>query len=142
MADFAGKLALVVDDERDNIDFVSQILEDQGFKTFSANDGKEAMEQVKRRKPDVIFLDLMMPGQSGMVFFNDLKKDRGTKDIPVIIVSGASKATGVDMKAFVYDEAKAERKKKVTGVDAKPDAYIEKPIDPAALVATVEKILA
>ncbi|MBI5883027.1 MAG: response regulator [Elusimicrobia bacterium] len=142
MADFKGKRALVVDDEKDNIDFLSQILEDQGFDTSSARNGIEAMQRVKERKPDIIFLDLMMPGQSGIAFFHDLKKQRDYQSIPVIIVSGASKTTGVDMKSFIFDKAKAALKKKVTGIDAKPDAYIEKPVDPAVLVATVEKVLA
>lgn len=141
MTEFKGKIALVVDDEPDARDFMSQILEDNGFKTYSAGNGKEAFEKVKEQKPDVIFLDLMMPEQSGMSFFHNIKKNENYKDIPVIIVSGASEETGVDMKEIIYDEGVIQMKKEALGIDAKPAAYVEKPVDPRALIATVRKIL-
>jgi len=141
MDEFKGKVALVVDDEQDNIDFISQILEDHGFQTFSAKNGKEALTKVVERKPDIVFLDLMMPEQSGMAFFNSFKRQEDFKRVPVIVVSGASKVTGVDMKAYIYDNARSEKKKKVVGIDAKPDAFVEKPVNPEALIETVKKVL-
>ena len=141
MADYKGKLALVVDDESDIIDFMSQVLEDNGFKTCTAGNGKEALGKVREQKPDIVFLDLMMPEQSGMTFFHSLKKDDDYKDIPVIIVSGASEDAGVDMKAIIYDERVVQRKKELFGIDATPEAYIEKPVDPKELMATIEQIL-
>lgn len=141
MGDLKDKLALVVDDEPENIDYISAILNDNQMKTMSASNGKEALKKLKETKPDIILLDLLMPEQSGMQFFNELKKNEEHRNIPVIIVSGASKVTGVDMKAFIYDKEFSERKKKITGIDAKPDAYVEKPIDPEKLIETIEKFL-
>ncbi len=141
MGDLKDKLALVVDDEPENIAYISAILNDKQMKTISASNGKEALKKVKETKPDIILLDLLMPEQSGMQFFNELKKNEEHRNRPVIIVSGASKVTGVDMKGFIYDEEFSERKKKITGIDAKPDAYVEKPVDPEELIETIQKFL-
>ncbi len=141
MGNLNGKLVLVVDDEPENIDYISAILDDHHMKTMSANDGKEALKKVKEKTPDIILLDLMMPEQSGMGFFNELKKNEQYKNIPVIIISGASKVTGVDMKALIYDKEFSERKKKITGIDAKPEAYVEKPVDPARLIETIQRFI-
>ncbi len=141
MADFKGVIALVVDDDPDAVAFMSTILGNNGFKTFSANNGKEAFEKVKEQKPDIVFLDLMMPEESGMQFMHDIKKNENYKDIPIIIVSGASEETGVDMKELIYDEAVIQAKKEKLGIDAKPDGFVEKPVDQAELIATIKKVL-
>lgn len=139
MGDLKDRLVLVVDDEPETIDYISAILDDHQMKTMSASNGKEAMKRVKETKPDIILLDLMMPKQTGLGFFNELKKNEEYRDIPVIVVSGASKVTGVDMKAFVYDKEFSERKQKITGIDAKPEAYVEKPVDPEKLIEALQK---
>lgn len=141
MSNLKDKIALVVDDESAQVEFMSAILDDNEMKTISAGNGKEAMEKVKETKPDVILLDLMMPEQSGMKFFNELKKFDEYKDIPIIIVSGASKVTEVDIKSIIYDKNFADRKRKAFGIDAAPDAFIEKPVDPSQLVETIRKFL-
>ena len=141
MADFTGKLALVVDDDPDAVVFMTTILEKNGFKTYSANNGKVAFERVKEQKPDIVFLDLMMPEESGMQFIHDVKKNENYKNIPIIIVSGASEETGVDMKELLFDEAVIEMKKEQLGIDTKPDGLVEKPVNPEELIATVTKVL-
>jgi two-component system KDP operon response regulator KdpE len=141
MGDLKDRLVLVVDDDPEVIDYISAILEDHQMKTMSANNGKEAMKRVQETRPDIILLDLMMSKQSGLGFFNELKKNEEYKDIPVIVVSGASKVTGVDMKSFIYDKEISERKQKVMGIDAKPEAYVEKPVDPEKLIAEIQKFL-
>jgi len=141
MSDLESKIALVVDDEPAQVEYVSAILDDHKMKTITASNGKEAMQRIAETKPDVILLDLMMPEESGMKFFNHLKKNKDYEGIPVIVVSGASQKTGVDMKSMVYEEEFAKRKKEVLGIDAKPDAYLEKPVDPAKLVETIKEFL-
>ena len=141
MGDLKDRLVLVVDDDPDEIAYLSAILDDHQMKTMSASDGKEAMRKVKETKPDIILLDLMMPKQSGLGFFNELKKKDEYKNIPVIVVSGATKVTGVDMKSYIYDKEFAERKQKVVGIDVKPEAYVEKPVDPEKLIAAIQKFL-
>ena len=132
---------LVVDDDPEVIDYISAILDDHQMKAMSASNGKEAMIRVRQSNPDIILLDLMMPKQSGLGFFIELKKIEVYKDIPVIVVSGASKVTGVDMKSYIYDKEFSEQKKKVVGTDAKPEAYVEKPVDPEKLIETIKKFL-
>ena len=141
MGDLKDRLVLVVDDDPEVIDYISAILDDHQMKAMSASNGKEAMKRVRQSKPDIILLDLMMPKQGGLGFFNELKKNELYKDIPVIVVSGASKVTGVDMKSYIYDKEFSEQKKKVVGTDAKPEAYVEKPVDPEKLIETIKKFL-
>jgi CheY-like chemotaxis protein len=141
MGDLKDRLVLVVDDDPDVIEYISAILDDHQMKTMSAINAKEAMKRVQESRPDIILLDLMMPKQSGLGFFNELKRNEEYRDIPVIIVSGASKETGVDMKSFIYDKEISERKQKVMGIDAKPEAYVEKPVDPEKLIAEIQKFL-
>jgi CheY-like chemotaxis protein len=141
MSELEGKIALVVDDEEAQVEFVSAILDDQKMKTISASNGKEAMKKINETKPDVILLDLMMPEESGMKFFNHLKQYENYKNIPVVVVSGASQVTGVDLKSIIYDEKFADRKKKVFGIDAAPNVYLEKPVDPVKLVEIIRELL-
>lgn len=138
MVDLEGKIALVVDDEQAQVEFISAILDDQKMKTIAASNGKEAREKINAAKPDVILLDLLMPEESGMKFFNYLKKNEDYKDIPVIVVSGASQVSGVDLKSIIYDKKLADRKKKVFGIDSAPDVYLEKPVDPMKLVEIIK----
>jgi len=130
-----------VDDELAQREYVSAILDDHKMNTVRACNGIEAMDKLNDIKPDVILLDLMMPEESGMKFFNKVKQNEEFKDIPVIIISGSSQLTGVDLKSLIFDEKFAERKKKVFGIDAAPNAYLDKPVDPSQLVATIEKYL-
>ena len=139
MSDLEGKLALVVDDEQAQVEFISAILDDQKMNTISASNGKEAREKIKEAKPDVILLDLMMPEERGMKFFNYLKENEDYQDIPVIVVSGVSQVSGVDVRSIIYNEKLADRKKEVFGIDSAPDVYLEKPVDPEKLVEIISK---
>ena len=141
MGDFKNKIALVVDDEPAQLEYVSAILDDHRMNTISASNGIEAMDKIKETKPDVIILDIMMPGQSGLKFFHNLEMKKEYNDIPVIIVSGASSVTGVDFKSIIYDKSFADRKKKVFGVDAAPNAFLEKPVEPEELIETISKFI-
>src|SRR4030042_4503240 len=141
MSELEGKIALVVDDEPAQVAFVSARLDDHKMKTISASNGREAMERIEETRPDVILLDLMMPEESGMKFFNKLKKIEDYQNIPVIVVSGSSQVTGVDIKSLIYNEKFAERKRKIFGTESAPDAYLEKPVEPAQLVETLRGFL-
>lgn len=141
MSNLENKTALIVDDELAQREYVSAILDDHKMNTVRACNGLEAMDKLADIKPDVILLDLMMPEESGMKFFNKLKQSEAFKNIPVIIISGSSQLTGVDLKSLIFDEKFAERKKKVFGIDAAPNAYLDKPVEPSKLVETIEKYL-
>ena len=84
----AKKHVLVVDDEKDIVEFLTQLLEDNGYRVSSANDGVEAMEVISKETPDLILLDLQMPEETGTGLYRKLHHKKEYKDIPVIVISG------------------------------------------------------
>ncbi len=138
------KKIMIVDDDPDNISIISLIVEDNGYTSVSANNGKEGFELAKKEKPDLITLDLIMPEQSGIVMFQELKKDPDLCDIPVIIISGASEVTGVDLKNFIFKQAAGDEKIVETsgmGKYSAPNAFVEKPVNPDELVKIINDLL-
>jgi len=122
------KTVLVVDDEPDVRMFIEAALEDAGFAVVTATNGHEAYNRVKERAPDFITLDLVMPKESGALFYLKLCKNKSWCDIPVMIVS-----------AHAHDELGEEDfRRLMKGQDApRPPYFMEKPVDPDALVRTV-----
>jgi len=84
----AKKNILVVDDEKDIVEFLRQLLEDNGYEVTPAYDGLEAMELIRERKPDLILLDLQMPEETGTGLYRKLQHKKEYKGIPVIVISG------------------------------------------------------
>jgi CheY-like chemotaxis protein len=141
---------LIVDDSDENIAYFSEILESQGYEYMVAKDGKEAMEVMKNNRPDLVLLDIMMPRRSGVVVFQQMKKDDGLASIPIVIITGASEVTGVDMKSGeekpreTYDDDLtrgfgARLREKLQSLT--PEAFLEKPVEPEALVSKIEELL-
>jgi len=122
---------------------VSEVLQDNDFETATAVDGAAGLAKAREARPDLIVLDLMMPKKSGIRFLNEVKQDPALSEIPIIVLSGATRVTGVDMKHYLQEQPFKERKGKVSEVasDITPDAYLDKPVDPAILVGTVKKLL-
>jgi len=139
-----SKKILIVDDDPDNISIISLIVEDSGYTSVSANNGKEGFELAKKERPDLITLDLIMPEQSGIMMFQELKKDPDLCDIPVIIISGASEITGVDLKNFIFKQSMGDEKVVETsgmGKYSAPNAFVEKPVNPDELVKIMRDLL-
>ena len=136
------KKILIVDDEEDAISFISTILQDNNYEYISAENGIKGLELARNEKPDLILLDLIMPEKSGIMMFQELKKDQELRKIPVIVVSGASEVTGVDFKNFIFKhtEKDSDNQEESTAFFT-PDDYIEKPINPDALIKAIEKAL-
>ena len=130
MAD--AKRVLIVDDEPDAVDFVTVMLEEiENVTAISANDGISGLTKAKEALPDLIILDVQMPGKGGFDVFADLKQDDSTKSIPVIMLTGVGEKSGIhfsgkDMGDFI---------------GAEPDAYIEKPVEADELQQTVSRLL-
>lgn len=80
---------LVVDDEPDLVEILSFELRAQGHTVVSAGNGKEALVQIKKEKPNLIISDINMPEMDGVDFFTSLKKDKNTKDIPIFILTAS-----------------------------------------------------
>ena len=145
------KQILIVEDTEENVIFISQILEDHGYGYRVARNGKEAIAALEEARPDAVLLDIMMPRKTGITVLREMKEDAALWEIPVIVVTGASEVTGVDIRT-------GESQPKVTYgddvardigefyhekfKDLEPDGFIEKPIDPPVLVRKLEELLA
>jgi CheY-like chemotaxis protein len=79
---------LIVDDEQDVRDFLSDLLTDQGYSVRTAVDGIQAMEMLKREKPDLILLDLLMPKETGTDLYRKIHRRKEFSSVPVIVISG------------------------------------------------------
>ena len=114
-----------IEDEPEMIDLVRLILGRKGFEVIGADGGVEGLETVRREKPDLVLLDLMMPDMDGWEVYQQIKADEELRTIPVVVVT-----------------AKAQSIDKVLGLHiAKVDDYITKPFGPQELLESVEKIL-
>ncbi len=138
----AGKV-LVIDDDPDILTYVSEILRDNDYEASTAGDGAAGLASARAARPDLIILDLMMPKKSGIKFLNEIRQDAALRDIPILVLSGATEVTGVDMRQYLKDRPFRDRKEKALGVspDIAPDAYLDKPVDPAVLLETVRTLV-
>lgn len=119
------KRVVCIEDEPEMIDLVRLILGRKGFSVIGANGGVEGLETVRRERPDLVLLDLMMPDMDGWEVYQQMKADADLKAIPVVVVT-----------------AKAQSIDKVLGLHiAKVDDYITKPFGPQELLESVQKIL-
>jgi CheY-like chemotaxis protein len=114
------KKILVVDDEPHIVKYLTAFLEDSGYETCSASNGEEALDVLKREKPDLVTLDLQMPNETGTGFYRHMAKSKEFKNVPVIVISGIP---GRHLAV------------------SKPVGVFEKPIDRDALLATIKKAI-
>lgn len=128
------KTILVVDDSLEVIMYVTDVLDETGHKIVTAQNGEEALEKVAEIQPNLIILDVLMPKQSGIKMYRELKTNDALKHIPVIILSGISKRTFLRSQ-----EALAEFGGQPV---PEPNAYLEKPAEPEQLTQIVQEILA
>jgi len=124
---------LVVDDEPHIVTYMETLLQDNGYATVSAANGREAMEKVREDKPDLITLDITMPEQSGIRFYRDLKEDENLADIPVVVVTAVT-GYGGDPEPF---EKFLKSRRQVPS----PEGFLSKPIDPEEFISLVRRIL-
>ena len=119
-----GQKILVVDDEPDVCIFLSTVLEDNGATVLTAFDGKEGLELARKEKPDLVTLDLSMPGTDGVKAYRDMRDDGELADIPVCIITGRP-----ELRELIYNP------------DIKrPDGYLDKPITEDTLLRNVRMI--
>jgi len=115
---------VLVEDEIDIVDTIVYNLSREGFETLSAQRGDEGLNLIRKELPDLVVLDLMLPGMDGLTLCQQLKSDPRTRHIPVIIVS-----------------AKAEDADIVIGLGLGADDYLGKPFSPKELIARVKVAL-
>jgi CheY-like chemotaxis protein len=128
-----AKKVLVVDDELDMRIFITTLLETEGFKPISAEDGINGLALAREKKPALIILDIMMPRESGISMYREVKKDPDLKGTPVIVLSALSKKTFFHSQKLL-DEYKDEN-------IPEPEAYIEKPPEPEELLTAIKQII-
>jgi len=114
---------MIVEDHPTMREAMRMVLEHEGFEIREAGDGQAALAMVRERPPDLLFLDLNIPGTSGAEVLRVLKSDPDTADVRVIIVT----ATGEEGRDYVLSLG--------------ADEYFTKPFSPLALLRTVEKVL-
>lgn len=124
------RTALVVDDEAVARDFVRAILESADWKVIEAPDGDTALKLAKEQKPQLVLLDVQMPGESGFSVFASLREEPATATIPVIMVTGVAEKTGIKFSGKEMGEF----------IGKEPEAYLEKPVDPETLKSTVASV--
>jgi len=115
---------LIVDDEPFNVDYLEQELEDLGYQSLSASNGFEALQAVEDEKPDLVLLDIMMPGMDGFEVLSRLKNNDTNRHIPVIVISAMS-----DMDSIVR------------GIELGAEDYLPKPFDEVLLRARISSAL-
>jgi CheY-like chemotaxis protein len=122
---------LIVDDEPDVGIYLATALRANGFTASVATSAEAAMGEVAQSRPDLICLDVMMPRESGLSMFSELRTDPATADIPVIVISGAISEGQFDISEYVEDEAVRP-----------PERFLEKPVAVDAFIDTVGELLA
>ena len=115
---------LIVEDERDIADLVGFNLQRAGYEVLKAHDGITGTEVAMRERPDLIILDLMLPGRDGFAVFRELRRDSRTVGIPVIMLT-----------------ARAQTEDRIQGLEAGADDYLAKPFSPKELLLRVQAIL-
>jgi Fe-S oxidoreductase len=123
--EFSGLKILVVDDEPDFVTFVSTVLEDNGATVLRAHNADEAFELARREKPDLMTLDLSMPGRSGVEVFEDFRNDKELKNIHICIITGQP-----EMRKLIYD-------RDVTP----PEGYMDKPVTEETIILNLKKVV-
>jgi len=118
------KKILVVDDEKDIVDLITYNLEKEGFATMRAYDGDTALEMVKTQKPDLVILDLMLPGIRGLEVCKFIRRNRETETLPIIMLT-----------------AKGDHVDRIIGFELGADDYIIKPFNVGELIARVRAVL-
>jgi two-component system alkaline phosphatase synthesis response regulator PhoP len=119
-----GKKILLVDDEPDLIEPMKLILKTSGYEIITAQNGAEGIEKARRERPDLILLDLNMPGMDGYEACRKLKLDKLYKDIPVILLTAQFQPNDIRF-----------------GTEMGADAYVAKMSEPKVLIAKIEELL-
>jgi len=115
---------LLIEDEENIIELVKYNLEKEGYGVLSALKGEEGLELARKKKPDLLILDLMLPEIDGFEICKILKQNSQTAYLPIIILT-----------------AKGEEADKIVGLELGADDYVTKPFSPRELVARVKAIL-
>jgi twitching motility two-component system response regulator PilH len=128
-----GKKVLVVDDDPDVRLFSVTVLEEHGYTPLEAADGEEGLKVIRAEKPELVILDILMPRQSGIRLYRELKMDKALKNIHVIVLSGIAKKTFLRSQKALTEFGAAEV--------PEPEVYLEKPVEAEELADVIKKVI-
>lgn len=118
------KTVLLVEDSVTERQILESILQSGGWNVSHAEDGEQGLRKAEQDKPDLVLLDIVLPGQNGFQVCRKLKRGEGTSKIPVVLVS-----------------SKDQEADKYWGMKQGADAYLTKPVDEALLLETLEELV-
>ncbi|MEW5945351.1 MAG: response regulator [bacterium] len=130
---FSKGRVLVVDDEPDIVEYLTTLLQENGYETEHAGDADEGMLKTRGFSPHLICMDIMMPKKTGLAMLRTLRRDPGLRQIPVMLVTAFGKTSDfsfVQLKELVAGEGMTP-----------PDACMEKPIDRNLFIETVGRLI-
>ncbi|MCK9275122.1 MAG: response regulator [Syntrophales bacterium] len=128
-----AKKVLTVDDDPDISAFVKTVLEENGYNAVIAKNGETGLSMARKEKPELVILDVLMPKQSGIKMYRELKSDVALKNIPVIILSGIAKRTFLRSQEALTEFGDLPV--------PEPELYIEKPVEPDELAEAVKSLI-
>lgn len=122
---------LIVDDDPDIVDYLSFFLEDEGFQVATANRCSTAREVIEEFRPQVVLIDALLPGKSGLELLVSLRQNPQWSDLPLVVVTGNDKLLEDDCQSYLGAHE---------GVRG-PDGVLGKPVDRKSLLAVIRKVL-
>jgi twitching motility two-component system response regulator PilH len=128
-----GKKILVVDDDPDVRLFSVTVIEENGYIPLEAADGEQGMQIIKQEHPDLVILDVLMPKESGVRLFREIKTDAKLKKLPVIVLSGIAKRSFLRSQKALTEFGGAPV--------PEPEVYLEKPVEPNELADAIRSQL-
>jgi twitching motility two-component system response regulator PilH len=128
-----AKKVLVVDDDPDVRLFNTTVLEEHGYLPLEAENGEEGLRMIQAEKPDLVILDVLMPRQSGIRLYRELKTNSALKDLKVMILSGIAQKTFLRSQQALTEFGE--------NPVPEPEFYIEKPVDADVLAAMIKKAI-
>jgi len=124
---------LIIDDEPNVVAYLEMVLQDEGYQTVSAANGREGFEKARQERPDLVCLDINMPEESGVRFYRNVKGDPDLADVPVLIVTAV---TGLGGNPEPFRKFLSTRKQ----IPA-PEGFFPKPIDRDEFLEKVRELL-
>jgi two-component system alkaline phosphatase synthesis response regulator PhoP len=121
------KKILVVDDDRDCLEFAEGVLAEEGYEVITARDGQEGLERARSECPDLIILDVLMPEEDGWEICDKLRSSRETRSVPILYL------TCVEGPKTLYASHGA--------LETEWDEYLTKPVSPQLLAGAVKRLL-